>query len=376
MATKPRRKRRKITKSFPQNSLLYGLDDIIWDAIAHVDPKYFNTKGKRKQVAIREALNKIGLGWVDTSTYPHRTVVGDKFNNAEKMYKKNGWRPPESPLPELKRVEVEDKEWVPLNLEENLSVDGTQYTNEAGEICFKIVRDGCTDTECLFPASVSSHINTSVEQTGMAVIRKAVDGPTIEKLLVGNDNDGSHPDASKLEEVDEHSRLLFTNGNGIAGEETFMRHTSNKPFSSYYSDLDDSTYLSRMQNIIVRSLKEECSNMNDVDEYRKYIVLKYSKGGENWAHCDANNDGFFPYQALLMLSNGDEYDGGQFYVTKCSSQNNSNDGRRISFLRTICPNLNAGDLVIFRADVGGGYHHGMTTVTRGERVAVGLLQPT
>ena len=63
------------------------------------------------------------------------------------------------------------------------------------------------------------------------------------------------------------------------------------------------------------SLKNEGGRVNTADE-RKYIILKYSKGGENWAHRDANSDGFFQYQALLMLSNGDEYSGGEFYVVR------------------------------------------------------------
>ena len=70
-----------------------------------------------------------------------------------------------------------------------------------------------------------------------------------------------------------------------------------------------------------------------------------------------------------MLSDSDEYDGGEFYVAK-------RDGAKI--IRTCCP-LNGGDLVIFQAGSGVNfqgqkYFHGMKQVTRGERVGVGLLQ--
>ena len=45
------------TKQFPKGALLHNLDQYIWDAISHIDPQLFNAKDKRKQVAIREALN-------------------------------------------------------------------------------------------------------------------------------------------------------------------------------------------------------------------------------------------------------------------------------------------------------------------------------
>ena len=39
------------------------------------------------------------------------------------------------------------------------------------------------------------------------------------------------------------------------------------------------------------------------------------------------------------------------------------------------PKLNGGDLILFQDSKDGEYDHGMKTVTRGERVAIGLLQP-
>ena len=67
-----------------------------------------------------------------------------------------------------------------------------------------------------------------------------------------------------------------------------------------------------------------------------------------------------------MLSNSGEYDGGQFYVAKRVNA---------EIDRTCTPKLDAGDLVIFQADKDGGYDHGMKKVTRGNREAIGLLQP-
>ena len=46
-----------------------------------------------------------------------------------------------------------------------------------------------------------------------------------------------------------------------------------------------------------------------------------------------------------------------------------------SSIRMCSPQLDAGDMVIFQASKGAEYDHGMKTVTRGKRVAIGLLQP-
>jgi len=54
---------------FPEG-LLHNLDQYVWNALVHIDPQLFNTKGKRKQVAIREALNRINMGWVGTNETP------------------------------------------------------------------------------------------------------------------------------------------------------------------------------------------------------------------------------------------------------------------------------------------------------------------
>ena len=72
-------------KQFPVGGLLHNLDQYIWNALAHVDPQLIeeisNTgkggkqKVKGKQRAIREALNKIGIGWVAINTNPLSTRV-------------------------------------------------------------------------------------------------------------------------------------------------------------------------------------------------------------------------------------------------------------------------------------------------------------
>ena len=82
--------------------------------------------------------------------------------------------------------------------------------------------------------------------------------------------------------------LAYTKGDGKEG---------------YYNGIQDNSYLNRLQDVIIRSLKGIEQTMNTTSEKRKYIILKYKEGGENWAHRDGNSDQYFPYQAVLMFSN-------------------------------------------------------------------------
>ena len=80
-----------------------------------------------------------------------------------------------------------------------------------------------------------------------------------------------------------------------------------------------------------------------------------------------------------MLSNSSDYDGGEFYVAKRLDNDDTNGKKKKkqspSVIRMCSPKLDAGDLILFQASKDGDYDHGMKTVTRGERVAIGLLQP-
>ena len=73
------------------------------------------------------------------------------------------------------------------------------------------------------------------------------------------------------------------------------------------------------------------------------------------------------------LGSEDDYDGGEFYVA--TKRNDTTKLKPPSIIRMCSPQLDAGDMVIFQASKGAEYDHGMKTVTRGERVAIGLLQP-
>ena len=345
------------TKQFPEGGLLNNLDQYIWDALAHIDPQrietLFNTKGKRKQVAIREALNIIDMGWVGTNETPYRKAVGALFDEAVKVYERNGWNSgPKHTLPKITTIKVEDVEWKASKL------------NSSVELNDGIIKIGRTSNECIFSNRVSDSIKASIDQTGMVLLHNAVDKSTIQTLLTGKATSNSHPDATQIKVQPKVNKLLYTSGNGKEG---------------YYNDIQDNKYLNRLQDIIISSLKGMKETMSNTSDKRKYILLNYSEGGENWAHRDSNkDDDYFPYQGLLMLSNSTDYDGGEFYVAKRCDNDDTNGKKKKqhpSVIRTYCPKLDAGDLILFQASKEGGYDHGMKTVTRGERVAIGLLQP-
>ena len=289
---------------FSDTSLSSNLDEKLWIALGHVEPE--SIKSKRPLHAMRGALQNLGLGWVCNNTTDLRMIMAQHYHMAKKFYEENGYEPPinlhEIPL---QKIEVRDWEWTqPKGGVEGM--DGTEHQFVIDE---------------RIPDAVTKQIHTSIRNTGMAIIRGAVDKAAIEQIQ------------SNIEFAKTPTQLSDTSGLGMAG--------SNR---SFYCDINQSKYLDQLQDNLLKSLKLECGNE---PKPKKYIYLKYSKGGENFAHRDGNDDKAFPYQAVLMLSNSGEYDGGQFYVAK--RVNNAID-------RTCTPKLDAGDL-------------------GGNREAIGLLQP-
>ena len=304
---------------FSDTSLLSNFDEKLWIALGHVEPE--SIKSKKPVHAMRDALQNLGLAWVCNNTTPLRRTMVQHYDMAQKFYEENGYEPPKNlhEIP-LQKIEVRDWEWTPPKG----GVEGI---------------GGIEDD--IIPDSVTKQIHTSIRNTGMAIIHGAVDKATIKKIQ------------SNIELAKTPTQLSDTSGLGMAGSN-----------GSFYCDIKQSKYLDQVQDIFLKSLKQvECRNE---PKPKKYIYLKYSEGGENFAHRDGNDDKAFPYQALLMLSNSNDYDGGEFYVAKRVNA---------AIDRTCTPKLDAGDLVIFQADKDGGYDHGMKKVTRGEREAIGLLQP-
>ncbi len=96
------------------------------------------------------------------------------------------------------------------------------------------------------------------------------------------------------------------------------------------------------------------------------VLIEYPAGGVNHAHRDLYGDLSFPLQALLVLSRrGEDFDGGEFLLVEERADGDAHE--------TIAVDL--GDVVIFPSSDGprGPVRHGMQTVTRGRRAAIGIV---
>jgi uncharacterized protein len=105
------------------------------------------------------------------------------------------------------------------------------------------------------------------------------------------------------------------------------------------------------------------------------LILRYGEGDWNALHQDLYGDVFFPFQVLTVLSvRGQDFDGGEFVLLEQRPRAQS---------RAHVLNPSQGAFVIFptaeRPNRGkSGYHrigmrHGVATVTRGERTALGII---
>ncbi len=104
------------------------------------------------------------------------------------------------------------------------------------------------------------------------------------------------------------------------------------------------------------------------------LILRYGEGDWNALHQDLYGDVFFPFQVLTVLSDPDDYDGGQFVLLEQRPRAQS---------RAHVLELPRGAFAIFpthhRPNQGArGYHrvglrHGVSTVTRGQRTALGII---
>ena len=105
------------------------------------------------------------------------------------------------------------------------------------------------------------------------------------------------------------------------------------------------------------------------------LILKYGADDFNCLHQDLYGDAYFPLQVTVLLSAPDsEFDGGEFIVAE--------QRPRMQSRATVVP-LNRGDAIAFAVNerpVEGkrGYYrvkmrHGISTVLRGNRYALGLI---
>jgi uncharacterized protein len=104
------------------------------------------------------------------------------------------------------------------------------------------------------------------------------------------------------------------------------------------------------------------------------LILRYRAGDWNALHQDLYGEVYFPFQVLTVLSDPEDYEGGEFVLLEQRPRAQS----RAHVLRPP-----QGAFVIFptreRPNAGKtGYHrvglrHGVSTVTAGERVALGVI---
>ena len=105
------------------------------------------------------------------------------------------------------------------------------------------------------------------------------------------------------------------------------------------------------------------------------LILRYGPGDWNALHQDLYGDVFFPFQVLTILSRkGEDYEGGQFILLEQRPRAQSRahvlepaQGAFVIFPTATRPNRGKS-----------GYHrvgmrHGVSTVTRGQRTALGVI---
>ena len=105
------------------------------------------------------------------------------------------------------------------------------------------------------------------------------------------------------------------------------------------------------------------------------LILRYHEGDWNALHQDLYGEVFFPFQAVTVLSDpGVDFDGGEFVLLEQRP-------RAQSRARVISPRQGAFVIFPTRERPGSGkagYHrvglrHGVSTVTRGSRTALGII---
>jgi hypothetical protein len=323
MSSSRKRKRQKTTASsstvpkvYPPKSLLYGHDAKILDAVAHVGIE------DKCVLTIHNALVELGLGWVSIGDHAHRQVCGSIYDRAKETLAVSSRQ--HLPKPNLSTIHVEERV---LN----------------NSHCYN-----STDHDCMLSPKDAKSVLKSIQETGMALIKGAVD---ISKI-----------DIEKCEDTTKTpKRIKATKGNGKAGIEDFKHPKNRMIYGSYYNDMKKMTYLDDIQTNLYKSLLSLPTAKSRFRRSKRSTFILDTPKEERIGPIET----VIMIQSVLMLSDAKEYGGGEFYVaTKEESL----------IVRTSCPKLNAGDLVIFQAGTDGNYYHGMRTVTSGERKAIGLFQ--
>ncbi len=404
-----------LPRGFPSHSLLVGTEALVWqslgavlgsDKTSHVTPTLALTKleSSAKQVALRQALRRIGLGWVATNTTPFRIVAGKLYNRAVDQLKqlcsdsavedlsKESDHHRASPLP--KRRKLSSTSCLPsVTVRTFNPPSSTIFHNQP------LVND---QFERILPSVTKSQRTAlwqQLETQGAVVLRQAVPQTALEQFEVSTTHCSakqSKPQAGRL------LMLRETMGNGVAGT----------PPSRYYTDLPEParTQAAKLSAILWDLLLDQSTSAPPC----KSIYLEYSVEAEKWAHQDhagRSDRPRPPVQAVLLLLGSHrrsspacgklDFVGGQFYVARrcvnndrdTNTHNDTTTGREITLDRYMVGWEQAGDLVLFLS--ANEWWHGMMPVeaqydddddddvnevqSTGEptfvRRAIGLLQP-
>mmetsp|Transcript_23193 Transcript_23193/g.55494 ORF Transcript_23193/g.55494 Transcript_23193/m.55494 type:complete len:314 (+) Transcript_23193:174-1115(+) len=234
--------------------LLYGYEELIWNALLSL-PKNTLLQNDGKQLKLREALEKLNLGWIATNTTPYRVRLG-KFIRAAQCELQNISR----------KRSRESKISSSVRITRDFLPDTARF-------------DGPLDDS--FCALHRERVTSQLRQNGAVVIRNCVKGriPVIKRGRV--------------------QKLRASCGNGLSGNGT-----------SFYSDMSG-------YQILQEKLQQLLQGCENAEEPKKCIYLSYCEGAENWAHQDNNTCKNCPYQAMLLLSRpGVDFSGGDFYIAR------------------------------------------------------------
>ena len=347
--------------SFPSDSLLAGTEPLIWQALGTLAPQL---EAFSKQVAIRQALRSIRLGWIATNTTPFRIAVGKLYDQAlahvkqqqqqQKQRSKN--RRVKYTLPEqLPSIQIDTTPVPP-----NSAIQGPLYlpTTFTKDQRMAVWRDLGTYGACVVRKAVS--VSDLAAMTPTATSPETRSGIKIHRLAetMGNGVAGTPP-SRYFDLPKRHSACLLKleanlwnllllqkdkdkddNGGAENGD-----NTQPTKFPRYYGKEDRSP--------------------------RKSLFLQYGTGAENWAHQD-NNKETVPIQAVLLTSQpGVDFEGGEFYVATRQDQPQKHEGDNegqdsshyvLKFRRHVVSWEHAGDLVLFQAGKETGWSHGMMPV--------------
>ena len=366
-----------LKRGFPKNSLLTNMEPLVWRALGTLSSEL---EAYSKQIALREALRKLGLGWIATNTTPYRIAVGQLYDRAlaqvreqEQKTENNQSTPTTTSSSSSSsmntRMSTSTSDDITNHHENSPSSNKrTKWTVKplpAIDI-ITVTLDSCSVFEKPF---VDEHLKSksqtrkiSKEQrhavwkelhnSGVCIIRKAIPLEAC-SLIASNTEDSKNPEKKSSTSLSE------TLGNGVGGTPTSMYRDLSNSESSQLADLEDILW-----DILTGETGSEC-NRRGCRSSRKNILLQYGLGAENWAHQDNNRQEDVPVQAVLLTSQpGKDFRGGEFYVACRDDENTTNLSCAKAFVirRHVASWENAGDLILFMAGKESGWFHGMMSV--------------